>query len=88
MKKNDVHLNQTKSRQLYLSYLRSLNKNQRGEAIFGSQILFLHWSISLLKEFTAVLNNTRPALSKAFQDFGFFCDVNQTVTLASTVFVK
>ena len=34
MKKNGVHLNQTKSKQLYLSYLRSLNKNQRGEAIF------------------------------------------------------
>lgn len=37
---------------------------------------------------TAVLDNTRPALSKMFQDFGFFCDVKQTVTVASTVFVK
>ena len=38
--------------------------------------------------FTAVSDNTRPALSKTFQDFGFFCDVNQIVTVASTVFVK
>ena len=37
---------------------------------------------------TAVSDNTRPALSKTFQDFGFFYDVNQTVTIASTVFVK
>ena len=37
---------------------------------------------------TAVSDNTRPALSKAFEDFGFFYDVNQTVTIASTVFVK
>ena len=33
--------------------------------------------------FTAVLDNTRPALSKTFQDIGFFFDVNQTVTMAS-----
>ena len=26
----------------------------------------------------AVSNNTRPALSKTFQDFGFFCDVNHS----------
>ena len=38
--------------------------------------------------FTAVSDNTRPALSKTFQDLGFFCDVNQIVTVASTVFVK
>ena len=37
---------------------------------------------------TAVSDNTRPALSKTFQDSGFFYDVNQTVTIASTVFVK
>ena len=37
---------------------------------------------------TAVSDNTRPALSETFQDFGFFYDVNQTVTIASTVFVK
>ena len=37
---------------------------------------------------TAVSDNTPPTLSKTFQDFGFFCDVNQTVTVASTVFVK
>ena len=34
------------------------------------------------------LTPKRPALSKTFQDFGFFCDVNQTVPVASTVFVK
>ena len=33
--------------------------------------------------FTAVLDSKRPALSKTFQDFGFFFDVNQTVTMAS-----
>ena len=38
--------------------------------------------------FTAVSDNTRPALSKTFQDFGFFSDVNQIVTVASTMFVK
>ena len=27
-------------------------------------------------------------MSKTFQDFGFFCDVNQTVPVTSTVFVK
>ena len=32
----------------------------------------------------AVSDNTRPALSKTFQDFGFFFDVNQTVTIASS----
>ena len=37
---------------------------------------------------TAVSDNTRPALSETFQDFGFFYDVNQTVTIASTVFVE
>ena len=31
---------------------------------------------------TAVSANTRPALSKTFQDFGFFFDVNKTVTIA------
>ena len=31
---------------------------------------------------TAVSDNMRPALSKTFQDFGFFFDVNQTVTIA------
>ena len=34
---------------------------------------------------TAVSDNTRPALSKTFQGFGFFYDVNQIVTIASTV---
>ena len=38
--------------------------------------------------FTAVSDNTRAALSKTFQDFGVFCDVNQIVSVASTVFVK
>ena len=37
---------------------------------------------------TAVSDNTQPALLKTFQDFGFFYDVNQTVTIASTMFVK
>ena len=37
---------------------------------------------------TAVSDNTRPALSKTFRDFGFFYDVNQTVTIASTMFVN
>ena len=32
---------------------------------------------------TAFPDNTRPALSKTFQDFGFFFDVNKTVTIAS-----
>ena len=32
---------------------------------------------------TAVSDNTRPALSKTFQDFGLFFDVNQTVSIAS-----
>ena len=32
--------------------------------------------------FTAVSDNMRPALSKTFQDFGFFFDVNETVTIA------
>ena len=32
---------------------------------------------------TAVSDNTQPALSKTFQDFGFFFDVNQTFTTAS-----
>ena len=38
--------------------------------------------------FTAVSDNTRPVLSKMFEEFGFFCDVSQTVTVASTVFVN
>ena len=33
--------------------------------------------------FTPVSEKTRPALSETFQDFGFFFDVNQTVTIAS-----
>ena len=32
---------------------------------------------------TAVSDNAQPALSKTFQDFGFFFDVNKTVTIAS-----
>ena len=40
------------------------------------------------KQQSAVWDNTPPTLSKTFQDFGFFSDVNQTVTVASTVFVK
>ena len=39
-------------------------------------------------QITAVWGNTPPALSKTFQDFVFFCIVNQTITIASTVFVK
>ena len=35
--------------------------------------------------FTPVSDKTRPALSETFQDFGFFFDVNQTVTIASNV---
>ena len=35
--------------------------------------------------FTAVSDNTRPVLSKMFEDFGFFWDVSQTNTVASTV---
>ena len=31
-----------------------------------------------------VSDNTRLALPKTFQDFGFFFDVNQTVTIASS----
>ena len=34
------------------------------------------------------LDKTLPTLSKTFQNFGFFYDVNQTATVASTVFVK
>ena len=34
------------------------------------------------------LTPTRPALSKTFQDLGFFCDVNQTVPVTPTEFVK
>ena len=45
-------------------------------------------SIMLKFSSTIYLTPTRPALSKTFQDFGFFCDVNQTVPVASTVFVK
>ena len=33
--------------------------------------------------FTGVLDNMQPALSKTFQDFGFFFNINQTVTIAS-----
>ena len=33
---------------------------------------------------TVVLDNTRPALSKLFEDFGFFFDVNHAVTIASS----
>ena len=37
----------------------------------------------------AVSDNTRPALSKTFLVFWiFFCHVNQTVTIASTLSVK
>ena len=31
-------------------------------------------------QITAVSDNRRLTLSKTFQDLGFFCDVNQTVT--------
>ena len=45
---------------------------------------------SIMLKFLSIfyLNPTGPALSKTFQDFWFFCDVNQTVPVASTVFVK
>ena len=33
--------------------------------------------------FKAVSDNKRPALSNTFQDFGFYFDVSQTVTIAS-----
>ena len=46
------------------------------------------WCAPMVPVVTAVSDNTRPALSKAFQYFRFYCDVNQTVTVASTVFVK
>ena len=37
---------------------------------------------------TAVSDNTRPALSKTFQDFGLFFDVNQTVSIASNRYLS
>ena len=37
---------------------------------------------------TAVSDNRQPALSKALQDFWFFFDVNQSVTIAPTLLVK
>ena len=38
------------------------------------------FSSSSSVQITAVTDNRRLTLSKTFQDFGFFCDVNQTVT--------
>ena len=46
-------------------------------------ILFIHYEDGC---FTAVSDNTRPAMSKASLDFGFFCDVNQNLELAYKVF--
>ena len=40
------------------------------------------------RELTAVSEKTIPALSKTCQDFGFFFDVNQTVTRASDPFLS
>ena len=38
------------------------------------------FSSSSSVQITAVTDNRRLTLSKTFQDFGFLCDVNQTVT--------
>ena len=46
-------------------------------------ILFVHYEDSC---FTAVSDNTRPAMSKTSLDFGFFCDVNQNLKLTYKVF--
>ena len=48
-------------------------------------IIKLQWHTGVYEEtfdVTAVSDNTLPALSKTFQDFGFFFDVNQNVTMA------
>ena len=37
---------------------------------------------------TAVSDNTRPALSKTFQDFGFFFDVNKTVIVGTVASIS
>ena len=50
-------------------------------ALAYPKVVLLRSTLSL--SFTAVSDNTRPASSKTFQDFGFLFDVNQTVTIAS-----
>ena len=42
-----------------------------------------HLGLIVMHLFTPVSDKTRPTLSETFQDFGFFFDVNQTVTIAS-----
>ena len=46
-------------------------------------ILFVHYEDGC---FTAVSDNTQPAMSKVSLDFGFFCNVNQNLELAYKVF--
>ena len=74
---------------------RSNSEIARGQKLFfDSWFIFLSFQEHAVKKkkgvnfweltgITAVSDNTRPALSKTFQDLGFFFDVNQTVTIAS-----
>ena len=52
----------------------------RAMALAYPKVVLLRSTLSL--SFTAVSDNTPPVSSKTFQDFGFFFDVNQTVTIA------
>ena len=49
---------------------------------FGYSFNINDWDFLTIASLTDVSDNTRPALSKTFRDFGFFFDVNQTITIA------